>query len=309
MKNIWLSIVVVGVLVAAGVGGTFAGFVDTEESQGNLIQAGISDLLINGENDPDVLAKIYMDCVIPGKSTDFWVDAFNWGHCTGGDLYMHFKDVVSTEAGTKLHDGVEYVYKLVRTNPDAYDYVAATGDEPIGAGVWSSEPEKGAEVGGIQVGNVMISTTDPDLMGEDYASGIADNLGLIVTVPYKGQNATTVLGNPDTDGSGAVDGTEYTDWAVSNRWAAITGLNGTLSNIACSNVYLGKLLTQEMTFIHVDVVVNQILATMRDYDQDGDTTDDPDDIMLNWWPTNALQGDLATWTMMFALITDDPPPP
>jgi hypothetical protein len=308
VRNVVLSIVVTCVLVAGGIGGTFAGFVDTEESPGNLIQAGISDLLINGKNDPDVLSKIYMDCVIPGKSTDFWVDAFNWGKCTGGDLYMHFKDVVSTEAGTKSHDGNEYVYKLTGTNPDKYEYVIASGSEPIGAGVWSSEPEKGAEVGGIQVGNIMIAIDDPDLKGEDYASGIADNLGITVYVPYKGATGT-VLGNPDTDDSGAVSDTEYTAWTnAGNRWFAIPGLNGTLTNLACSNVYLGKLLVQEKTYIHVDVVVNQILATMRDYDQDG-TVGDADDIMLNWWPTNALQGDLATWTMMFALITDDPPAP
>jgi len=50
-------------------------------------------------------------------------------------------------------------------------------------------------------------------------------------------------------------------------------------------------------------VVGQISATMRDYDQDG-TIGDADDVMLNWWPTNALQGDKATWSMMFELITD-----
>ena len=32
MKNILLSVVVVSALVVAGIGGTFAGFVDTEES-------------------------------------------------------------------------------------------------------------------------------------------------------------------------------------------------------------------------------------------------------------------------------------
>jgi hypothetical protein len=48
MKNILLSVVVLSVLIAGGLGGTMAGFVDTEESRDNFVQAGISDLLING---------------------------------------------------------------------------------------------------------------------------------------------------------------------------------------------------------------------------------------------------------------------
>jgi len=295
MKNIFLSVVVVATLVAAGVGGTFAGFVDTEISEGNFVQAGISDLLVNGKNDPNIGAKIYWDCVVPCKSIDFWVDLYNWGECQGGEVYMHFKDVVSEEAGTKLHMDAEYVYDGVATVgggiPDGYR--VATGVEPKGAGVWSSEPEKIAEVGGGMVGQINIPADDDRLMGEDYASGIADHLDVTVTVPLKGATGNE-LGNPDTDDDGFVDATEKAAWVTDgNRWVIIATLTGKLADIACQKNYLGILKTQEMTFIHIDVHLQQI----EDETWDGDE-------QLRFWQTNALQGDKATWDMMWELITD-----
>jgi len=295
MKNIFLSVVVVATLVAAGVGGTFAGFVDTEISQGNFVEAGISDLLVNGKNDPNVGAKIEWDCVIPCKSIDFWVDLYNWGECQSGKVYMQFKDVLSVEAGTKKHLDKEYVYDGVSSVgggiPDGYR--VATGDEPKGPNVWSSEPEKIAEVGGGMVGQIMILPNGPGTMGEDYASGIADHLDVKVTVPLKGTTGTE-LGNPDTDKDGNVSATEYIAWGVANRWEPIVSLSGKLATIALAKNYLGNLKTQEMTFVHIDVHLQQIPATDIGW---------PDD-QTKYWPTNALQGDKATWDMMWELITD-----
>jgi hypothetical protein len=317
MRNIILCLVVVIALVGGTLAGTFAGYVDTEESQGNFVQAGISDLLINGMNDPAVPAKIQMDHLIPGKSNDFWADAYNWGKCQGGDLYLHFKDVTSVEAGTKTHNGVNYVYDGVTILggdiPDGYR--VATGNDPQGAGVWSSEPEKIAEVGGGYIANTLIATNDPNLKGEDYATGVAQNLDITVEVFYKGLTGNE-LGNPDdpSQNPGAtqnnvVSSLEQSLWVTnSNRIVVISGLAGKLWDIKSRNVMLGFLRTQEKTYIHFDAVIDQIpavYATPVDYDKDGDI--DGDDTILNWWPTNALQGDKATWTMLFSLVTDDPP--
>jgi hypothetical protein len=294
MRNVLLSVVVVTTLVAAGLGGTFAGFVDTEISEGNYVEAGISDLLVNGKNDPNIGAKITWDCVVPCKSIDFWVDLYNWGECQGGDVYMHFKDVVSEEAGTKTHMGAEYVYDGVSSVgggiPDGYR--VATGDEPKGAGVWSSEPEKISEVGDGMVAQYHIPADHPCLLGEDYASGIADHLGVVVQVPKKGATGDE-LGNPDTNGDGTVDAAERAAWeAAGNRWAIIASLSGKLADIECQKNYLGILKTQEMTFVHIDVHLQQI-----------ECPDWPDD-QTKYWPTNALQGDRASWSMMWELITD-----
>ena len=293
MKNVFLSVVVVATLVAAGVGGTFAGFVDTEISEGNFIQAGISDLLVNGKNDP-VGPKIRFVHAAPCKSIDFWIDLYNWGECQFGDVFMHFKDIVSEEAGTKTHLGAEYVYDGVATVgggiPDGYRI--AVGAEPVGAGVWSSEPEKISEVGDGMVAQYYIPADHDCLLGEDYASGIADHLDVNVTVPLKGTTGDE-LGNPDTDGDGVVSDAEEAAWVTNgNRWVIIVSLSDKLVDIACQKNFLGFLRTQQMTFVHVDVHLQQIECPGW-----------PDD-QTKYWPTNALQGDIATWSMMWELITD-----
>jgi predicted ribosomally synthesized peptide with SipW-like signal peptide len=327
MKNIFLSVVVMTTLIAGGVGGTFAGFVDTEVSEDNSFQAGISDLLINGKNDP-IGAKLQYTHGAPGKSVDFWIDAYNWGECQGGDLYMHIKGVLSIEAGTKLHDGVRYVYTGDPDDGDVGDvpvgYREAAGTEPIGAGVWSSEPEKISEVGDGLIAEYYISVDDTSLLGEDYASGIADHLDFFVEVPIRASDG--YLGNPDdpaqnagATADGEVSQAERTLWTTNgNSWLGIASLSGKLKDIECNKNLLGRLLTQEKTFIHVDVVLQQVYADEWvnadgslwpvgsaagvDYDLDGDI--DNDDFQKAGWPTNALQGDKATWDMLFELITD-----
>jgi hypothetical protein len=315
VKNILLSTVVVMTLVAGGVGGTMAGFVDTEVSEGNFLQAGISDLLVNGKNDP-IGAKLTFTHAAPEKSTDFWVDLYNWGHCQGVDVYLHFKDVESEEAGRKLHGNVNYVYDGVAPagadNP--FGYRAAVGDEPEGADVWSSEPEKLSEVGDGYIAQYYISDTDPNLLGEDYASGVSDHLDIVVEVCD--DDTDGILDDADDNGDGQVDGTEY----AAHDWTAVAALSGKLKEIECTKVHLGFLPTQQFGWIHIDCTIQQIYAeewyddqdrlwgsagsTAVGVDYDGDGDIDGDDFQKAGWPTNALQGDKATWSMLFELITD-----
>ena len=315
MKSIILSAVVVTTLVTAGIGGTFAGFVDTEVSQGNFVQAGISDLLVNGKNDP-IGAKLQYTHAAPEKSVDFWIDIYNWGVCQGGDVYMHIKDVESEEDGTKLHDQIEYVYDAVTTGaagiPDGYR--EATGDEPKGAGVWSSEPEKISEVGEGWIAQYWISDNDTNLQGEDYASGVSEHLDIVIEVCDDGDDG--ILDDADDNGDGVIDATER----AAHNWVIITGLSGKLKDIECNKTHLGFLVTQTMGWIHIDVVIQQIYAeewydaqdrlwgstgsTAVGVDYDGDGDIDNDDFQKAGWPTNALQGDKATWDMLFELITD-----
>ena len=322
MKSILLSVVVISALVVAGVGGTFAGFVDTEVSEGNLYQAGSLDLLVDGSNDPSSVFNV--TCGVPCTSADEWVEVENRGECTGAMLYLHFKDVVSVEAGIK--DG-----EICERTPDATDenwvfgYRTATGDEPIGANVATSEPELGAEEGGNYIAQYYIepdrnpdgstnNNPDPNLMGQDYASGIADHLGVIVYVCDNNDDGW--LDNPDSDGDGTVDKTEE----AAATW--IAKFSGKLVDIECDKTELGKLNSQDITFIHFDVHLQQLYAIEWydadgdlwgtanyddtnggvDYDKDGDI--DADDFQKAVWPTNALQGDKATWAMLWELNTD-----
>ena len=322
MKNVLLSVVVVATLVAAGVGGTFAGFVDTEVSEANFYQAGISDLLVNGKNDP-IGAKLQYTHGAPCKSVDFWVDLYNWGKCQGGQVYMHYKLVTSEEDGTKTHDGEEYVFDdtTVSTTPGVPNgYRLATGTEPKGPGVWSSEPEKISEVGDGYIAEYYIADNNSNLLGEDYASGISEHLDVTTEIALKG-SVGEILGNPDLNGDGEVSSSEAGNWTASgNRWKIVPSLSGKLADIACHKDYLGFLETQKMTYIHIDVHLQQIYAEewydgagIRfdqtgsqavgiDYDLDGDI--DLDDFQKACWPTNALQGDKATWDMLFELIAD-----
>jgi|GEM_PF-2131265 len=301
MKNIVLSIMVVSTLLAAGIGGTFAGFVDTEESMGNSFQAGILDLLVNGKNDPDVLGTFTVECGIPCHSIDRWVDLYNWGQCQGGFVFIHFKDIVSEEYGVKKHNDLGYIYDGVSTGlagiPDGYR--PAVGEEPKGAGVWSSEPEKIAEVGDGYVGQTYIPAHDPGnldacTMGEDYASGIAEHLGIVVRVPLVGATGNE-LGNPDLNKDGEVDATEESAWETDNRWEIIASVSGKLKDIECQKNLLGVLYSQQKTFVHIHVHLQQI-----------ECPDWPEP-QTRYWPTNALQGDRATWNMLFELTTDEPP--
>jgi len=287
--NIVLSLVVVTALALAGVSGTFAGFVDTEQSEDNFIEAGISDLLVNGKNDP-VGKKFYFVHAAPGKAIDVYVDVYNWGECAGGDLWMHFGNVVSTETGTKLHMGTKYVYDGVSTVgggiPDGYR--KALAGEPKGAGVWSSEPEKIAEVGGGYVGQVYIPAGDPRCMGEDYGSGITDRtLQIVVGVCDDGLDG--ILDDADDNGDGQISPGER----AAHKWVRIPDLAGLLKDIACKKVRLGFLPTQQYGWIHVYADFARIV--------DPGWTGDP---QLKYWRTNALQGDRVTWDMLFELITD-----
>jgi len=288
MKNMVLSIMVVSTLIAAGIGGTFAGFVDTEESEGNFYQAGILDLLVNGKNDP-IGAKLQYTHGVPCVSVDYWIDVLDWGVCQGGNLYLVLKDIVSIEDGTKYHHGDDYVYDGVATVggdiPDGYR--PAVGVEPAGAGVWSSEPEKIAEVGDGEVAQIWIPSDHPCLLGEDYASGIADHLDMKIEICD--DNGDGTLDNADDNGDGNVDSTEY----ANHNWIVV--VSGKLADFPPDyKLYLGFLETQKISYIHCDVHLQQL-----------ECPDWPDE-QTKYWPTNALQGDRATWSFMFELTTDSP---
>jgi len=313
MKNIFLSVVVVATLISAGVGGTLAGFVDTEESTGNTIQAGMLDLLVNGKNDPDIGAKISMSHIIPCISQDFWVDLYSWSECQGAYVYMQFKNIASVEDGYKSYHNKDYVYDGVTPapipNPNNVPFGYRVSMDPKGAGVASTEPELIAEEGGGEFGQVVIGLNDPALtwqqnmalrqgLGVDYASGISEHLDVTVTVPLIGPDGN-VMGNPDTgdglggDPDGKVDATEKAAWTTNgNRWVIVASLSGKLSTIGEAKNKLGFLLSQTMTFVHVDVHLQQLEDV---------GCPNPN---VKYWPTNALQGDKATWDMLFELNTD-----
>jgi predicted ribosomally synthesized peptide with SipW-like signal peptide len=58
MKRVLTSIAIIGVLAASVIGLTNAFFSDSETSSGNIFQAGIFDLLVNGQNNPEAIVNV-----------------------------------------------------------------------------------------------------------------------------------------------------------------------------------------------------------------------------------------------------------
>ena len=116
MKNVLLSVVVIGALIVAGVGGTLADFSDSEEEMGDTVQAGSLDLLVNGENDPNVLPASIRG-MIPDKSYHIEKVIQNVGTIDGW-LYIHFKNAVCTETNDKDLNGDGVIDELDKPEPE-----------------------------------------------------------------------------------------------------------------------------------------------------------------------------------------------
>lgn len=145
MKSIFLSVVIICALAVAGVGGTLAGFSDSEISQDNVITTGSIDLKVNGQDDPPwgagVPVKVNIDHMTPSKWYHFDIEVRNDGQCEiDPDLYIHFKDFRCVNVNP-LHDGYDDPFGPFPL-PDSY---TPLGDE----GNLKPEPELVAEYGGL----------------------------------------------------------------------------------------------------------------------------------------------------------------
>jgi len=96
MKNVFLSIVIICALAIAGIGGTLAGFSDTERSLDNFFEVGNMDLKVSVDgieyDDPvPAIAEAYL--AWPCNSQDFSFDLHNLSdNVQSGHAYVRFKD-------------------------------------------------------------------------------------------------------------------------------------------------------------------------------------------------------------------------
>jgi predicted ribosomally synthesized peptide with SipW-like signal peptide len=99
MKNVFLSVVLIGALIVAGLGGTLATWSDSETSYDNFIETGSLDLMVNYADDwpwgTGVPTKVAVTCMIPQKwYGGFPVDLWNAGQCEQpSSAYIHIKNV------------------------------------------------------------------------------------------------------------------------------------------------------------------------------------------------------------------------
>ncbi|MDD4875831.1 MAG: SipW-dependent-type signal peptide-containing protein [Dehalococcoidales bacterium] len=167
MKNVLLSVVVVGTLIAAGIGGTFADFSDIEKSENNSFEVGALDLRVSVNDveydDPNVPTIIDASGAFPCCSKDAVFDVHNTGEGQGtGYLYIHLKDLECYEVPNTKH--------------------------PTGR----TEPEDVAENGGW-VGNVWVDGIGP--LGADCTLG--DYIEVFIEYDLDGDgDLEPVIGNP-----------------------------------------------------------------------------------------------------------------
>jgi predicted ribosomally synthesized peptide with SipW-like signal peptide len=156
--KILLSIVVIAALMIAGIGGTLAGFSDTEESFNNIIQSGSIDLRVNGKDQAPwgegIDTIIQLDRIMPDK--EYWAKVIvaNCGESLEADqetpepawLYIHFKNMVCTNDEPE-HLGID----ISNPQPDWPDIVLKNPDAilPPDGSPFKPEPECVAEFGGM----------------------------------------------------------------------------------------------------------------------------------------------------------------
>ena len=149
MKNIWLSIIVVMALVAAGVGGTLADFSDIEISEGNYFATGGMDLKVSDDtgveyDDPDIPVFYEVDTGWPCCSKDRTFDLHNAG---SGEqepphVYIHIKNIECSQLTPKEP------YKYIKCDPnDPSECVETDAADTDGRPV--TEPEYVACCGGV----------------------------------------------------------------------------------------------------------------------------------------------------------------
>lgn len=106
MKSIFLAVVVICALAIAGIGGTFAGYSDTDKSIGNSLITGSMDLKIY---DPvkgwvdSAGALVAFTKVNPCQTGEMVIKVWNAGDCEpGANLYLKVKNMCCSNVPDKI---------------------------------------------------------------------------------------------------------------------------------------------------------------------------------------------------------------
>ena len=277
MKNVFLSVMVVTTLLAAGLGGTFAHFSDTEESKDNWIQTGSLDLKISDVQGIEyddlpygsgVPALIFATDLEPKISKDFTWNVHNAGQPEGDPcyLYMHVKEPICEDI------------------PPHKDGILCPG------GKMQPEPEIVAEHGGW-VDQVWVPGVGC-CFGSDCE--LADHIDLTVWIDY------------DEDGDFEDDEIVY-----DGKLAGIVCTNWALGRLDKCQTKLMHAVVRLQNIDEDDLIAAGIIPD-GPAGGDGGYFDgtDPDVQKKCWdkWPTNALMKDKITFSILFSLV-DGPTPP
>jgi predicted ribosomally synthesized peptide with SipW-like signal peptide len=229
MKNIFLTVVVVCALVVVGIGGTLAGFSDTERSLNNKFEVGNLDLKVSGNSgveydDVGVLGipvKIVDATLVwPCISKDFTFDVHNAGDNTETSYaYMMFKDITCYEV---------YTAKFPTPN--------------------RPEPENVAENGGV-LANVWTAGLGP--WGQNCT--LKDFIEVVVWIDKNGDGDVAdageqILGTQVWGGTGTV----YLS-ALAGKWIALGELPGCNLRVGKMSMHISNWSEEEWSAGHATV--------------------------------------------------------
>jgi predicted ribosomally synthesized peptide with SipW-like signal peptide len=308
MKNMFLSVMVISVLIAAGIGGTLADFSDYEFSEDNYFSTGALDLKVS-----DYLGIEYQGDSVPAffqysdawpcSDKSFYIDLENWGQ--GSQFipwaYIHFKNL---ECGWTWP---KQLYRMVLCDPDTKECIdEMTPDEwdeltdaeqeaALEAG-WKpvNEPEYVAECGGIagedEDGNPV---EVPGIGCYGDCCELAEHIGVMIWVagPWPHEEKP-----------------EYNDPDI--EWTQV--FNDKLDELDCWEFELGQIPNCSGIWVH-------IAFHLQDYDEEDAYADglipetyfDEDYPEAKWdhWPTNAMQKDYVEFDIGFELLQNRVPQP
>ena len=287
MKNIFLSVMVVATLVAAGVGGTLADFSDIETSQDNYFETGGMDLKVSDEagneyDDPDIPTFYEVTTGWPCCSKDRTFDLHNAGdgEQSPPHVYIHIKNVECSQLEPKI------TYKYIKCDlTDPTKCVETVAADPDGRPV--TEPEYVACCGGVA--------------GEDKN-------GDPVTVPGIGCDKCTseCLLAHHVDIKISTCDTQGGTYTPVDLFALGLDKNGDgfikMNEVECEQIELGTLPGCTTMWVNMSLHLQDIPE--GDLGFDCFDENDPDEVKWDHWPTNALMYDRMDFDMAFELLQD-----
>lgn len=287
--------VVVSVLIAAGVGSTFADFSDYEVSEDNYFAVGGMDLTVsnalgvefNGVNIPTIweVADGWPEC-----SKDRSFDLHNQGSNEQEvpTVSMHWKNLEKSFLTPKV------VYKYYRFMPldGPYTYAQGCAVDAEGA-IAVTEPDYVAVMGGVAGEDADGATVTVDGIGADAYCLLPQSI--VVNAKIAGPYGVSPLNPKPAKASEVPAG----DW-VTFVWPAGVDDNAdgviTLDELICKQIEIIDLAGCNSIWFNISLV-------MTDLDEaDFGLNHFPADSKWQYWPTNALMYDKIMWDIGFEMI-------
>jgi len=304
MKNIWLSLIVISALVAAGIGGTFADFSDIEISEDNYFATGALDLVVSnyqGVEYPDDAPKFYMITdAYPCCDKSVFLDLHNYGQGfqVAPYAYLHIKNLSCGWVMPKQpYAWLDVDGKKVTApaSPPAEGYRGTGYPRPV------TEPEFVAECGGV-AGELENGTpVEVAGMGE-YGEGceVSNHVGVIgiyIAGPYDHDAAPMTSATVPAADWRLLDLSKYDDDPADE----VIKIN----ELVCEEISLGVIPNCQKIWVHISL-------HLQDYDEEAALADGVigttyfaetyPEAKWDHWCTNAYQKDYMEFDMAFELL-------